>query len=453
MEEEYTGQKPEAVTASEEMQNMSNENSQKQMSGEGLEAGISETAEDKTGKAQKPLGFGAGLGIGLGIGALAILVIMAIQIFTNAGSLVLSKDSVLNKDATAKINAIQQIIDNYYFDYKDEETDVEAMRNGLFDGLVSSLNDPYSEYYDAADFEELMEETQGIYYGIGAYISISETGYPVISGVMEGTPAEETGLRAEDIIYKVNDQSVYGWKTEDVVAEIKGEAGTQVHLTIYRDGEADYLEFDITRAQVETPSVHHKMLENNIGYIRITQFDAATTDQFASAYQDILSQGAEGLVIDLRSNGGGLLKTALEIGEMLLPEGLIVYTEDKNGNRKEYTSDGKNEIQIPLAVLVNEYAASASEILAGAIKDHEKGILVGTTTFGKGIVQQWHRFSDGTAVKLTEEAYFTPNGNYIQGTGIDPDVEAEFDADKYYDEGIDTQLEKAEEIIREQLGK
>ena len=222
-----------------------------------------------------------------------------------------------------------------------------------------------------------------------------------------------------------------------------------------RDGEDDYLEFQVKRRTIEIQTVGYNMLEDQIGYISITSFDDVTTDQFMKAMDDLESQGLEGLVIDLRNNGGGLVSSVCAILDRLLPEGLIVYTEDKYGNREEETSDAENYFDKPLVVLVNGNSASASEIFAGAIKDYELGSLVGTTTYGKGIVQKIYPLSDGTAVKLTVSKYYTPKGNNIHGIGIDPDVEIDLDEDLKKEAvvtvGEDNQVQKAIEVLKEEM--
>lgn len=356
--------------------------------------------------------------------------------------------SVVNDDTQAKLAAIEEVIDEYY--YQDADIDVDAMTEGMYAGMVSALGDPYSVYYTEEEWNDLMQETEGIYYGIGAYLMLDpDTGLGKISGVIENTPAEEAGLRADDLLYLVDGETTMGLELSEIVARVKGEEGTKVHLTIYREGESDYLEVDVERRKIEAPTVKYEMLENNIGYIQITEFDEVTTDQFTEALAVVKGSGAKGLVLDLRGNPGGSLSAVVEIARQILPKGLIVYTEDKYGERDEYKCDGKNVLEIPLVVLVNGNSASASEILAGAIKDYHLGTLVGTTTFGKGIVQRVLPLTDGTALKLTISAYYTPNGNNIHGVGIEPDVVCEFDADAYYDNGVDNQLQRAVE----ELGK
>lgn len=353
-------------------------------------------------------------------------------------------DSVINDESIEKLEAIEEVIEQYY--YKDEDIDTDAMIEGMYAGVVDSLGDPYSVYYTAEEWQALMQETEGIYYGIGAYLSLDPaTGLARISGVIADTPAQEAGLRENDIIYQVDGESVQGLELSEIVSRVKGEEGTQVHLTIVREGETDYLEIDVTRRQIESPTVNYEMLDDGIGYIQITEFDDVTTDQFTEALAVIKGSDAKGLILDLRGNPGGSLPVVVDIARMILPEGRIVYTENKYGEKEEYTCDGKHELDIPLVVLVNGNSASASEILAGAIKDYNKGTLIGTTTFGKGIVQRVLPLTDGTALKLTISDYYTPNGNNIHGIGIEPDIECELDTQAYYEDGVDNQLERAVE--------
>ena len=357
---------------------------------------------------------------------------------------------LLNEYTAAKVDVIEDTIKEYYL----EDVDRSELENGIYTGLVNSLEDPYSVYYSAEELEELQMSTEGIYYGIGAYLSKAATDeYCVISGVIENTPAEEAGLRADDIIYMVDGIEVAGMDITEVVSLIKGEEGTQVVLTLVREGESDYLEIPVERRKIESPTVSTEMLENDIGYIEITEFDDVTEDQFAEALAECKGNGMKALILDLRSNPGGNLSTVCEICRMVLPKGMIVYTEDKYGNRDEYTCDGLRQLQVPAVVLVNGYSASASEILAGAMKDHGIATIMGTTTFGKGIVQRVISLSDGSAVKLTVSKYYTPNGNDIHEKGVEPDVEVEFDADAYYNEGMDNQLQEAVKYLSEKVGK
>lgn len=357
---------------------------------------------------------------------------------------------LLNEYTAAKVEVIEDTIYQYFL----EETNRGDLENGIYTGMLEALEDPYSEYYSAEELKELQMSTEGIYYGIGAYISKDVTDeFCIISGVIEDTPAQEADLRAGDIIYEVDGILTQGMETTEVVSLIKGEEGTQVILTLVREGEEDYLKIPVERRKIESPTVSHEMLENGIGYIEITEFDEVTEDQFAEALAECKGNGMKALILDLRSNPGGNLSTVCEISRMLLPKGMIVYTEDKYGKRDEYTCDGLRQLQVPAVVLVNGYSASASEILAGAMKDHGIATIMGTTTFGKGIVQRVISLSDGSAVKLTVSKYYTPNGNDIHEKGIEPDIEVEFDADAYYDEGIDNQLQEAISFVKEKIAE
>lgn len=380
---------------------------------------------------------------------------MAFDLFAvrKTGAEITGNDSIVTADTIQKMRTIEEVIDTYY--YGDEVTSGQ-LRDGVYKGMIATLGDPYSEYYSREELEDAVNSNQGISYGIGAMISINQQmNTAMISGVLEESPALEAGLREGDIIYKVGDEFTQGMSLTKVVSMVKGREGTTVHLTIYREGEPDYLEMDIVRAkQIETTTVDSGTLEGheNIGYLRIREFDGVTVDQYTEAMAVLKEEGIEGLILDLRSNPGGDLTAVVDIARQIIPAGLVVYTEDKAGNRKEYTCDGTHELQLPLVVLINEYSASASEILAGAIQDYNKGTLIGTTTFGKGIVQRIHRLDDGTAIKLTVSAYFTPSGRNIHGIGIEPDIELEYDYEANEADGTDNQVMKAVEVLEGKIG-
>lgn len=354
----------------------------------------------------------------------------------------------VNEDTVAKMKVIENVIDTYF--YK-EDVDKDAMVDGIFKGMVESLGDPYSEYYSKEELESLYQDSFGVYYGVGAYVSLdTTTGLAKVSGIIADSPAEEADLRAEDIIYKVDDVDVTGMSLQETVSLIKGDENTTVKLTLIRDGKE--IEKEVTRRKVESPTVNFKMLDDGMAYIQITEFDTVTVDQFTEAMAMARGNDMKGLILDLRSNPGGNLSSVVSIAKQMLPKGLIVYTEDRDGNREKYSCDGSKELDVPMVVLVNGNSASASEILAGAIKDYGIGTLVGTTTFGKGIVQRPIELSDGSAVKLTISSYYTPNGINIHGIGIKPDVECEFDSERYYsDEAYDNQLEKAKEVLLQKM--
>ena len=394
------------------------------------------------------LGFliGVIVSIALVMGCLTFLQLRGKNIF--AGKLFSSEsgETVLSDETTQKIQTIEDAIGTYY--YK-TEIDRDAEANSIYKGIVASLEDPYSEYYTEEEYKELLSDTQGVYYGIGAYVSMDKAlNLPRITGTISGSPSESAGLMANDIIYEVGGTSVQGLTLNEVVKMIRGEIGTEVVITVYREGEPDYLDITVTRDEVEAQTVNTTMLEDDIGYLGITEFDTVTPEQFKKGMEELRSQGMKALILDLRSNPGGSLSAVCDIAEELLPEGIIVYTVDRDGNREDYTCDGSNEIDIPMVVLVNGYSASASEILSGALKDYEKATIVGETTYGKGVVQRIFPLGDGTAVKLTISNYYTPDGNNINGVGIEPDVIVELDAEAYTADGSDNQKDKALEILK-----
>lgn len=398
-------------------------------------------------------GLIAGLGGALVIVAVAYLGVGLQSVLENRSVASFQDGAVVNAQLVSKLKTLEDIIDKDFFL---EAVSEEELRDGIYRGLMNALGDPYTVYYSAEELTSFMQQTQGTYYGIGAYMSLdTETSLPMITDVMEGAPAQAAGLRANDLVYAVNGDSVFGMSLDAAVSLIKGPEGTDVTLTIIRENADDLMEFVVTRAKVETPTVNLTMLDNDIAYIELTEFDSVSVDQFADALAVAKGSGMKGMILDLRGNPGGNLDSVVDMCKMILPKGMIVYTEDKSGRRKEYTCDGSRQLQVPLTVLINGNSASASEIMAGAIKDYGLGTLVGTTTFGKGIVQQVIPFKDGSAIKITISAYYTPAGNNIHGTGIEPDVECPFDSEAYYgsEDHPDNQLEKAKEVLLELMGK
>lgn len=377
----------------------------------------------------------------------AVKYINRIKMYQNAQSEYEVED-VTDSLVQEKLTVLEDTISEYFW----KDVDKQVMVDGIYKGMLDSLGDPYSVYYTHEELLELQEQTQGIYYGIGAYISQDkETGYVQISKIIKNTPAEESDLMQGDYIYAINGESMYDKDSSYVVSKIKGEEGTKVTITVIREGESDTIDIEVERRQIESPTVEYQMFENGMAYIQITEFDLVTTEQFENAYNQANADGMKGLIIDLRSNPGGSLSTVCDIARMILPKGLIVYTEDKYGQREEYTCDGRNEIDVPLIVLTDGYSASASEILAGAVKDYGIGTLMGTTTYGKGIVQKVINMIDGSAIKLTVSTYYTPNGNNIHEIGVEPDIEVKFDAEQYVN-GVDNQLEAAKKELARQLG-
>lgn len=350
-----------------------------------------------------------------------------------------------------KMHAMQELIDDVYL-YSDE-VDEDILKEAMLKGYIYGLGDPYSVYYDQEETKELLESTAGEFSGIGVALSQDlKTNLITFVNVYEGSPAEEAGFRNGDLLYKVNGVDITGEDLSNVVTEIKGEEGTQVQITVLRGEDLEEITADVTRRKIEVRTVEYKMQDDQIGYIAISEFDNITYEQFKEALTDLQNQKMKGLVVDLRDNPGGNLDTVCDILDLLLPEGTIVYTEDKKGERETYTSDEEHKVELPMAVLVNENSASASEIFAGAMQDYDAAEIVGMTTYGKGIVQQLFPMTDGTCVKLTISEYFTPNGRNIHGKGIVPDVEIQYE---YSEENPDrdNQLNKAIEIIEEKISK
>ncbi len=360
-----------------------------------------------------------------------------------------SSDSAhLSDSFVPELETIYQYIDWYFlYDY-----DIKDLQDGMMTGLLDALGDPYSTYYNETALDSFNATTTGEYYGIGCSVSQSTiTGIITVVQAYEGAPAAEAGIRAGDIIYAVNDEPVTGVDLDTVVAMIKGAEGTSVNLTVIRDGEDDYLSFDVERRQVTITTVEHEMLDDSIGYIAVSSFEGVTADQFEEAYEDLASQGMQGLVIDMRDNGGGLLSTVEEMLDYLLPEGVIFYAKDKDGYKYlEYSSDEEAALDVPLAILVNGNTASAAEVFSGNLQEFGLGTLVGTTTFGKGIMQNtfYTNSSQTHAIKLTVADYYIHNDRNIHGIGITPDVVVEPDEGE---DAADSQLQEAVRIVREQL--
>lgn len=349
---------------------------------------------------------------------------------------------------TAKIRQIEEMLDTYYVEDYDKELAEELM----YTGLVAGVGDPYTYYLSADSLAEQVEKNSGHFVGIGVEIYAGDDGYIVVSSVTPGGPAEAAGILAEDKITEVDGESITGKTAADVSALVKGEAGTDVTLTIFRESTGEVLEKTVTRQDIQVQTVSWRMMDDNIGYISITNFRENTHSQFKEALDTLEAEGMEKLVLDLRNNTGGLVKSAHEIGEELLPEGIMVYTMDKEGNREDTLCDDVYN-DVPMVVLVNGNSASAAEILAGAIQDTGRGELIGTTTFGKGLVQRLFTLPDGSGLNVTIQKYYTPNGTSIHGVGITPDYEVELPEEYAQQTNIpaeaDTQLQKAVEVLSE----
>ncbi|MDO5291613.1 MAG: S41 family peptidase [bacterium] len=351
-----------------------------------------------------------------------------------------------------KLKVLQQYVDYVFLD----EADAEKLENGIYNGFVDALGDKYSSYYTAEEYQDLMESTDGQYCGIGAYVAQDkETGTITITSPFENGPAAKAGIKENDVLYSVNGKEVKGQELNDVVSSMKGTAGTKVKVGVLRDNSTTPIYVEITLEDVEVPTVSYEMLEDKIGYIIVSKFDKVTSTQFRTAVDDLQKQGMKGLVIDLRGNPGGLLTSVTDMLDRIIKDGTLVYTKDKNGEGETFKATDNDSLDIPMSVLINKGSASASELFAGAIQDYGVGTLVGTTSYGKGIVQNIYKLYDGSAIKLTVSKYYTPKGRNIQGTGIEPDITVELDKELENESKIpmskDNQLQKAIEVVQKKI--
>lgn len=368
----------------------------------------------------------------------------------NNGSAIGQTSDILQDEAvTKKVDEINQYIDNYFY----FEIDKDKQEEAYYDGIMAGLDDPYSVYYTKEEFADLQEDSSGEYVGIGAVVTQDAQMVVTIVRPIPGSPAEEVGLMADDIVVEVDGTDVADMELSLVVDMLRGVKDTTAHVKVYRPSINDYKEFDINRRVVENVSVNAKMLDNNIGYIQVTQFYDNTSKEFKAAIDNFESQKVAGLIIDVRDNPGGLVTAVTDMCDYLMDGGTIVTTKNKEGVvLAEYTASKDHKIQVPMVVLTNGNSASASEIFSGAMQDTGLAKLVGTQTFGKGIVQSVIPLSDGTAIKITIAKYFTPNGTDIHKIGIKPDYEVELADGRTnavnldYEE--DLQLHKAEEVIQ-----
>ena len=362
-----------------------------------------------------------------------------IEEFINSSGLVTS-------DTQAKLKNIRSIIDEIYL-YSDE-IDEELLQENIIRGYVAGLQEPYTVYYNEEETTALFESTSGTFGGIGVVIMQDRTtGLATFTTIYDDCPGKKAGFKSGDIVYKVNGEDVSGMDLDSIVTRIRGEVGTDVEITVLRGETGEEYTGVATRALIENDTVEYEMKDGKLGYIQLTAFESVTYDQFKEALEDLTKQGMKGLIVDLRNNTGGNLDTVCEILDLILPKGTIVSIKDKNGNGQTFSSDDKNKLEVPLVVLTNGYSASASEIFAGAVQDYEIGKLVGTKTYGKGIVQNIYSLGDGTSLKITSSEYFTPNGRNIHEKGIEPDVVIEYEYDEANPDK-DNQLDKAIEVLK-----
>lgn len=359
----------------------------------------------------------------------------------------------VEKGSVEKFNQIKRILKDTYYDKVDENKLLE----GAISGMTESLRDPYTVYFTAEQMNSFSERADGEYVGVGMHVIMDNDGILTVVDTFEDSPARKAGLTKDDKILKVDGKDVTSIKDENIIISmIKGKENTNVKITVYRPSEEKSIDFDIVRKKIKVSNIEWEMLEGNVGYIRILMFDNDAYSYFTKALDELAAKGMKGLIIDVRDDPGGDYEQVVEIADRLLPKGLIVYTEDRNKKRDEKISD-ERQFDKPLAILVNGNSASASEVLSGAIKDHKKGKLIGTKTFGKGLVQQVYGFKDGSGLKLTVSRYFTPSGQCIQGIGIEPDIKVE-PLDEYKDYPVsniprdkDVQLKRAHDYIKQEI--
>lgn len=356
-----------------------------------------------------------------------------------------SRENIIN------FNRVKTILMRTYY----QDVDENRLLEGAIHGMAQAVDDPYTVYYTAEQMKDFMEKQSGNYVGIGVTVYMDENDLLTVSETFAGSPAKEAGMRIGDKIIKVDGEDVTSIKdSELIVQKIRGVPDTNVEVTVYRPEINDYITFNMVRQVINLVYIHSDMIEENIGYIQLKLFDEDISYDFAHHVNKLIANGAKGIVLDLRNNPGGDYEQVVRIADMIIPEGLIVYTKDRNGKREEKKSDA-NELNMPITVLINEYSASASEILSAVIKEYGKGTLVGKTTFGKGLVQSIIRLEGGAGLKYTVSKYYTPSGVCIHGIGVTPDIEVENDQQyRYYSiedipEGDDKQLSCAiQEINR-----
>ena len=385
---------------------------------------------------------------------ISILVYGGLMYFNGSYSLTFNKKSV-DRSTIQKFNEARSILQKAYY----ENVDTNKLVEGAISGMTDSLNDPYTVYYNKKQmkwFTGLQNNTENEYVGVGLPIMLDKSGVVTVLEPYDNSPAKAAGIKQGDKILKIDGKDITGIKDETLIASmIKGPENTETILTILRESESSTKDIPVMRKKIKAlVNIRSEMLNGNIAYIKLKMFDKNISKNFISQLNTLVKQGAKGLIIDVRDNPGGLYDEVVSLADRLLPEGTIVFTKDKNGKKNVQPSDA-TELNMPITVLTNGNSASASEILAGAIKDFKKGTLIGTKTFGKGLVQTTYSFKDGTGLKVTIARYYTPSGVCIQGQGIKPDIEINL-PEKYKDTDVaaipkedDLQLQKAIEVINQ----
>ncbi len=418
-----------------------------------VEAGAQAIREDiKSARRQRRRDIAKGAAIGaLACLALCFAALLAFSVYLRSSHRAEAASvRVLTDDVRSKIGYITNIVDQLYY----EDIDDEELAQGLYKGLMEGVGDKYSVYYTPEEYESMMVDATSTLTGIGALLQQDpDTMQVSIAHVYEGSPAEKAGLMDGDAIVSVGDIDSASMELSELVAHIRGEKGTVVHLLAYRVGKG-YMEFDVERDEVNVPTMDGEMLGDGVGYIAVYEFGDKTGEEFDGLVKELAASGMKALIIDLRDNPGGMVASAINVLDRLMPEGVMFWTEDKAGKKVEYTSD-PSCLDCPFALLVNGNSASSSEIVAGAVKAGGYGTLIGTKTFGKGIVQTIRPLPDGSAVKLTTARFFTPDGICIHGEGIAPDIELEYKymdpSDTEYDPLDDNQVRKAIEVLKKQI--
>lgn len=332
-----------------------------------------------------------------------------------------------------------------------EPSSEESMVAGAVKGLLESLDDPYAAYLDETHLRYMEEQSNGEFHGIGILVTIRE-GKAIVVSPMEGTPAEAAGMKAEDEIVSVEGFAPKEWTLDDIVARVRGPEGTEVTLEVRRAGASELLSFTVKRARIDLPNLESELVEGDIGYIRLMTFNNKAGDELRDNIESLVSQGAKGLILDLRDNPGGLLTASVEVSSVFVEDGVIVTVEDRNGKQEEHRATGGDATSLPMVVLINENSASASEIVAGALQDYGRATIVGAKSFGKGSVQTLHTLSNGGAIKFTVARYVTPKGRSIHKTGVEPDVAVDMDPGEQADVAKDTQRKAAIKALRDLLG-
>lgn len=384
-------------------------------------------------------------------GVCLLVVIVGFSFFAGRQSIVSSSGygtGLNNSKIFGKIDLLEALTGKYYLN----KIDKDSIEENIYKGYAKGLQDPYAEYYTKEEYKQLSEEDAGQYEGIGISVAKdTDTGYAEIISVFKDQPAYKAGLKTGDLIIAVNKKSTTDMELQDVVSEIKKKENKKVVLTIYRDKKSK--DYTVEKSSVQLDTVSYKMKDNKIGYISVSQFLENTGDQFDKAVTALEKQGMKSLIIDLRDNGGGMLNTCTQmVSRVIAKDKMIVYTKDKNGKKEEFKSDSDKTVDVPMVILTNGNTASASEIMTGCLKDYGKATVVGTKTYGKGIVQSIMPLPDGSAIKFTIAKYYTPNGTDIHKKGIKPDVEVKISDAQWKkaqtDEEADTQLKKAMEILQ-----